>query len=260
VDTDNQGDGVAEVKEAASEVTAEAETTGEATEPSADSVQLEKLAKEIADREKAAEDRTSKKWESHFQGVADKRISAAEKRARDAEQRMLENEATLEGLRETFLTGLEPEQRAEAERRVNAKVQARKAELAKPTPEQIAQFQQMQVMAEKAKRVLGQLEDEYDVEVDYLTGKCSDSRIDMSTPEAAYKSAKAVLKEFKNPKPKEPEKKAEPKKAPKVDEGAHSAKESDVEFLKRYGDPNADIEAADHKRYQQIQNKLNRGG
>jgi hypothetical protein len=196
-------------------VAEEVKTTTEA--PANDDVQkLEALSKLLSEKEKEADERASKKW----QAINDRQVGEERRRVKEAERQAKLERANLEGLREVFLSGLDPEARAEAERRSAAKVAQIQAELNRPTPEQLAEVQAFQVKVNKANAMLTQLEAEFDIEFDSLAGKCSDPKIDMSTPDTAYATAKARLKELRNPKaePKAEEPKA-PKKAPRVDEG-----------------------------------------
>lgn len=179
----------------------------------------EPFTKLISEREKAAEEKAAK----HFQSVKDKEV-ATEKRARlEAERQSRLAQAHVEAQRELLLAGLtDPQERAEAERRYNAKVAEKTNEMNKPTPEQIAEFNRMQVVAEEAKYKLRKLRDDYDIDIDVFNLKTSNKELDLSTPDTANDSADALIKKLRNKpvaEPKAEEAKKEPKKAPKVDEG-----------------------------------------
>lgn len=245
-DSIEQADGVQEVAE-------EVQETTEA--PQEDKVQdWEPLNRLISEREAAARAEA----ERHFQSVKDKEV-AAEKRARlEAERQAKLERANLEGLREVFLAGLDPETRAEAEKRSAARVAQVQAELNKPSPEMLAEAQEFNEKVLKARAFAAQLEAEGDIETDFKNMKCSDPTIVMTTPDDYIKTAKARLKELRNPsKPKETEVEKEekkPKKAPKVDEGgSRGSSLNDDEFVKAYakGERNS---PADHKRMHKIIN------
>lgn len=240
-----------EEQDVAPEVETEVESTPEP--PKEDEVQKwEAFNKLISERESAAKAEA----ERHFQSIKDKEV-AAEKRLRlEAEKAAKLNQAHIEAQRELFLAGLDPESRSEAEKKYNAHVARKQEELNKPTPEMLAEAQAFNEQVLKAKTVLNQLEAEFDIEVDFNNLKCSDPAIDLTDPYKAYSTAKARLRELRNPaKPKETEevKEAKPtKKAPKVDEGgSRGSTLSDEEFIKAYakGEKNS---PADHKRANKI--------
>jgi hypothetical protein len=241
-----EGDEVQEVVE---------ETPKEVTEaPKEDKVQdWEPFNKLISEREKAAEE----KAKSHFQSIKDKEV-AAEKRARlDAERQARLAQAHVEAQRELLLAGLvDPQERAEAERRYNAKVAEKTQQLNQPSPEQMAEFQRLQVVAEEAKYKLRKLRDDYDIDIDVFNLKTSHPDLKLATPDEANDSADALLKKLKVGKKPAEEPKAEekpPKKAPKVDEGgSRGSSLSNDEFIKKYSSPGFTPTKADHERMNKI--------